>query len=189
MQILTLTTETLHSCAEAAVHAIREGKVVLIPTDTCYGLAVDPSNPKAVEKLFAIKRRADDKKVSLIYPSIVHIEQSVLISPWQKMILQKNLPGPFTFIINGVGIRIPEHPFTQALAETLGDPYTATSANISGNPPLYSAAGVIEEFGKVLPDLVIDAGELPNNPPSAVIDLSNDKLQTIRAGARVATQE
>lgn len=83
----------IHKAAEI----IRAGGVVMIPTDTCYGLAADPYNERALQKLFAIKRRAPDKKISCIYSSIVQITEHVPLTAWQKSILEKNLPGPFTF--------------------------------------------------------------------------------------------
>lgn len=185
MERVQLTSNSLRECVLKAAEHIRDGGVVMIPTDTCYGLAANPHNTQAMEKLFSIKRRAEDKKVSCVYPSLASIAAHIPLSTWQQEVLGKNLPGPFTFIINDESVRMPKHPFTQALADTLGDPYTATSANISGNPPLYSAAGVIEEFGEELPDFVIDAGELPNNPPSTVVDISNDTPVTIRSGSGI----
>lgn len=182
-----LNKESWDEAIMAAARVIRDGGVTMIPTDTCYGLAADTNNPAALKKLFSIKGRSDDKKVSSIYPSVENIANKFKLSPWQRSVLEKNLPGPFTFIISGESVRIPAYHFTQALAALLQSPFTATSANRSGADPLYSASDAEKEFGAALPDIIIDAGDLEKNPPSTVVDISTDIAKILRHGERLPT--
>ena len=171
--------------------SLHAGGVTVIPTDTCYGLAADPTNARAMEKLFAIKQRPSEKSVSLIFASIDQIKIWAKISSAQELILKKNLPGPFTFLLEpmrayplagAVGARIPDFSFTARLSGVFGVPYTATSANISGNPSLYDSKEVEDIYtgAPVEPDLMLACGVLSPNAPSAVIDLRNDQIQIVR---------
>ena len=170
---------------------LRAGCVTVIPTDTCYGLAADPTNARAMAKLFAIKQRSPEKSVSLIFASIDQIKIWAKISPVQELLLVKNLPGPFTFLLESarayplagaVGARIPDFSFIERLSGVFGAPYTATSANISGNPSLYDSKEVEDIYtgAPVEPDLMLACGVLSPNAPSAVIDLRNDQIQIVR---------
>ena len=174
--------------------SLRAGGVVVIPTDTCYGFAADPMNARAMGKLFAIKQRPPEKSGSLIFASIDKMKAWAEISPAQELLLEKNLPGPFTFLLEStrayplagaVGARIPDFSFTKRLSGEFDAPYTATSANISGNPSLYDSKEIAHTFTGVTvePDLMLACGVLPYHAPSAVVDLRNDQIQIVRHGS------
>jgi len=198
-----MTTIAPEKTSEVAV-AIKDGLVVAFPSDTSYGLACDPRNLFSYNSLFKIKERPANKQISCIFRDIEQIKLWTKITKWQKEILLKNLPGPFTFLLEpnknypikgqdgaviSIGVRIPYFSFTKALSQLLEFPYTATSANVSGNTPFYDSLAVLTEFEnrKYQPGLVVDFGVLPVNPPSTVADLRNDKVTIIRDGtARVS---
>lgn len=181
-----------------AGNIIKSGGVVVFPTDTVYGLAVNALDENAVKKLFAIKMRDAKKPVSIIVESVKLARVYTAISKKAETILEKLFPGPVTVILrkkeklpdiltaggDTVGVRIPSNTFTALLAAELEFPYTATSANISGEPP----SGKIDDVKKIFseselePDLLIDAGDLAPSEPSTVIDLAGERPQILRTG-------
>lgn len=158
-----------------AAELIRSGGILTYPTDTCYGMGVDFNNKKALERLNQLKRRTPDKKFSVIVRNLEMIKRICEVDKEQEKILSKNLPGPFTFILKlrnknrTLGIRIPDYLITQMLADELDAPYTTTSANISGQKECYDVECIVS---KMKPDLILDTGKLPSNPPSTVVDLT-----------------
>lgn len=165
--------------------SIESGKVVVFPSDTTYGIATNPTIKNSIAKINLVKIRSSEKVLSYIFKDLTQIKNYVETNNLHEQILNKNLPGPFTFGINNkyskklitdrIGIRIPDFLFTKELSKYCEVPYTSTSANISGFPSTYS----IDEFLDQLkhtdtkPDLIIDYGELPKNKPSTVCDISN----------------
>jgi L-threonylcarbamoyladenylate synthase len=196
MKILHISpTEPGFEAVKAAAEYIANGGVVVFPSDSCYGLAADPRNSAAMEKLYLIKNRPAEKAVSCIFRSIDTIAEWAELSPAIITLLEMHLPGPFTFLLEPklayplfsedalVGARIPDHPFTQALSEAVG-PYTATSANRSGEPSTYSIDELQSQLaGGELPDLLLDAGVLPAVAPSTVVDLTVSPPTIVRQGS------
>lgn len=171
--------EILKLNLKRAVKAIREGKVVVCPTDTVYGLVCDVTNKKAVEKLFKIKKRSRRKPVPIFVKDIKMAKKLAQISPEQEEFLNKVWPGKVTVVLKSknkgkIGLRIPNHNWLLSLAKQLKRPLTGTSANISGKPPSTKIREVLRQLKnqKYKPDLVIDAGNLKLSNPSRVIDLT-----------------
>jgi L-threonylcarbamoyladenylate synthase len=187
---LTPDEETLQYAAKL----IRGGGVVVFPSDSSYGLAANPSDKAALKRLFKIKQRPDDRQVSCVFRDISQIEQWSHINKAQLRTLERNLPGPFTFLLQprvaypiegmSVGVRIPDNSLTKALSYVLDQPYTATSANLSGWEPAYSLQDILQLFeGQIYqPDLILDVGKLPQYPPSAVVDIRGPRPKIIREG-------
>ena len=187
----TLNTKVLQD----AVEILRQGGLIIYPTDTVYGIGCDITNKAALDRLYSVKGIAKTKPLSFVCADIKDISKYAKISTSNYRILRRYLPGPYTFILPGtretpktllskqktVGIRIPDHALTLALVHELGNPIISTSVNISE----LSFASDPQEFseyyeGKV--DLVLDSGptwaEL-----SSVVDLTNDdEPVVIRAG-------
>lgn len=174
---------------------IRSGKTVVFPTETCYGIAIDPTNQAAIDNLYKIKNRPHDKNISFIFKDIKQASMLAKINEQQEQILNKNLPGPFTFILESkadcpikqftIGVRIPNFGFTRNLSNKLNIPYSATSANISGMPSCYKIEDFIDQIKSIngfYPDLIVDAGELPENKPSTVVDITKPSPLIIRQG-------
>lgn len=148
---------------------IRAGGVVLFPADTVYGLAVDPENEDAIERMYRLKGRPREKRSALMYFSVDAV-------PDLPDRARKLLPGPVTVILaDGRGIRVPDGP---PLADV---PVLQTSANLSGGPDPRRLEDVDARLREAV-DLEIDGGELPGTP-STVVDLSGDLPRIVREGA------
>jgi L-threonylcarbamoyladenylate synthase len=196
MKILSINREYPDkNTLEEAARVIKRGGVVMFPSDTCYGLAVDMANQTAVEKLFAIKGREPSKAVSAIYKSMEQVQKWASISAEAKLQLEQYLPGPYTIILPAnenyslrgktVGVRIPGDLLTGELSRLLANPYSATSANISGLPSCYSVDAFIEQIRSIVnqnivePDLVLDAGTLPRTALSTLVNLTSSQPHVI----------
>jgi L-threonylcarbamoyladenylate synthase len=150
---------------------IRSGGIVLFPSDTVYGLAVDPGNANAIERMYGLKGRPPEKKSALMY-FLVDAVPDIPASA------KKLLPGPVTVILaDGRGIRVPDQPLLAAV----GIPVLQTSANPSGGADPRRLEDVDPRLRAGV-DLEIDGGELPGIA-STVVDLSGDDARIVREGA------
>ncbi|MFZ2206352.1 MAG: L-threonylcarbamoyladenylate synthase [Microgenomates group bacterium] len=183
---------------QRCVNILRQGGLIVAPSDTVYGLVCDATNENAVKKLIAVKNRPWGKPISVFTDGFEMID-SLTDTSQHSAILRALLPGPFTVILpsrnkvchlleserNTLGIRLPNYGWIQDLVHAYGRPLTATSANISGKAPHYEAEGFMNELSEAkrkLIDMVIDKGKLPRNKPSTIVDLSGDSLQLLRQG-------
>jgi len=181
------------------VKVLKSGGLVVFPSDSVYGLAVDPLNPKAVAKLIAFKDRWPGKAISVAVNSLDMAKKYAKIDTKAENIFKTLLPGPFTVIVPGlhlfapgieaengtIGLRLPKYQFITDLVTELGSPITATSANLSGKTPHYSIPSLLKTLSakkQALIDLIVDHGQLPKNQPSTVIDISQPEPQILRAG-------
>jgi L-threonylcarbamoyladenylate synthase len=182
---------------QPAVDAIRGGGVVAFPTDTFYGLAVDPRSTVAVRQLFQVKRRPPDQAIPLIAANLDQvIDQVGMLTPLGARLASRYWPGPLTLIIPAssglcaevhlgtgkVAVRVPDHDIARALALAAGHAITSTSANRSGLPPMSKADEVVSAFGDSI-DVVIDAGPTPGGLPSTIVDVTGADPVLVRAGA------
>ena len=188
----TLTDEAVaHACA-----VLRAGGVVAFPTETYYGLAVDPFNQAALSRLFALKGRASDKPVLLIIDNPSQLASLVAEIPNPFTILmQRFWPGPLTLVFPGtasvskkltgyrgtIGVRVSSHPVARQLVSTFGQPITATSANLSGYKPAVTVSEVREQLGLEV-DFVLDGGETPGGQGSTLLGCQDGKICLLRAG-------
>jgi L-threonylcarbamoyladenylate synthase len=180
---------------EQAAQMIREGLVVSYPTDTLYGLAVDPRNGAAVRRLFALKGRPETSALTLIAAGREQVIECAEMSAPGQRLAEHFWPGPLTIVLRAtgtvalealaggttVGVRVPAHPVAIALARAAGVCITATSANRSGEPAATTADGV----AAALPDVdgIVDGGPARGGPPSTIVDASQRDVTLIRAGA------
>jgi L-threonylcarbamoyladenylate synthase len=178
-----------------ALAVIRQGGVVAIPTETYYGLAVDPFNEKAVARLFALKKRPSAKPLLTLIAGMSHLALLTPEIPAVYLPLMDFWPGPLTLVfpahlslsplVTGqtgtVGARISSHPLAHYFVRALDQPVTATSANISGAPAAVTAAEVRQAFGRHL-DFVIDGGRTPGGQGSTLVGLREGRLALIREG-------
>jgi len=178
-----------------AVAVIKKGKVVVCPTDTVYGLVVDATNKKAVQRVFQIKGREKGKALPVFVKNITMAKRLARVSKEQEKFLKKVWPGKVTVVLESKGVlpielktqgkialRIPNHKTVAALLRKTGVPLTGTSANVSGQPSCSSAAEVLAQFAqrKHKPDLVLDQGTLPKSKPSKIVDITGKKYKVIR---------
>lgn len=196
--------EEIEAAAEEAAVALNAGKIVIYPTDTIYGMGCDAQNDKAVEKIFRIKKREKTKPLSVIVENIEAVNGITFFSVKTRKILEKFLPGPYTFILPGarnisrallagglnVGVRIPDNLITQKITEKFGRPLVTTSVNISGAESLNDPFQMAEIFSRKreAPDLLLDAGKSKNLEPSMIIDLTKKQPQILRSGNRTARE-
>jgi L-threonylcarbamoyladenylate synthase len=179
-----------------AISALRGGGVVAFPTETFYGLAVDPRSALAVKKIFELKRRAPDQPLPLIAASIDQVIDHVgTMTPLAERLASRGWPGPLTLIIPAssqlcdevhlstgkVAVRVPADTVARALARGAGHAITSTSANVSGEPPAATADHVVRSFGEGI-DVLIDSGPTPAGLPSTIVDVSGDAPVLVRAG-------
>lgn len=184
-----------------AVTILRAGGVIAHPTETCYGLCADLTNPAAVERLFALKERPRGQPVSGLFASVEAARTWVEWNEDAQRLADEHLPGPLTLILPiradapmsllpspeggaTLGVRISSHPFALALSAMFLTPLSTTSANRHGEPNPYSLEDLQCTWPTDGPDLVIDGGTLPPVPPSTVMDLT--KGGEVRRQGRVS---
>ena len=179
---------------------LTDGGVIIYPTDTVYGLGCDVLQPKAIERIYRIRRLDPAKSLlTLICKDISQVaEYAHQIDNEVFRLMKKNTPGPFTFILRAgnklpktlrnrkgtIGVRIPEHTITQAILERLGRPMLSASLRSEDDFLEYviDPEEMDESFGNLV-DLVVDGG-LGSRNPSAVIDCTGDGPEVIREGTR-----
>jgi L-threonylcarbamoyladenylate synthase len=182
---------------EEAATWIRDGGVVAIPTDTLYGLAVDPFNRSAVARLFDVKRRAPDRAVALIAADRAQVETHFgALDPLALRLAERFWPGPLTLLVAAppalaegiagdsrrVGVRVPADAIARGVCAAAERPITATSANISGDDATADPDAVERTLGAAI-DVLLDAGRTPGGPPSTIVDTLDGAPRVIRAGA------
>lgn len=170
-----------------AAKIIKDGGVICFPTETVYGIGALAENELAVKKLFAAKKRPENKPCQIMFADFSMAEKHVVLSDAAKKLALKFLPGSLTIIVNKkpdstitpvassgtntVGIRIPKHDIALQILKEVGAPVSATSANISGEPPAKTAIEAYTELENRV-DLIIDGGAADSGLPSTVIDMT-----------------
>ncbi|OGO52907.1 MAG: threonylcarbamoyl-AMP synthase [Chloroflexi bacterium RBG_16_68_14] len=183
-----------------AVEVLRRGGLVAYPTDTVYGLAADPANPQAVEKLFEAKRRPPNQPVPLLLASAADVALVVSDVPEvARRLMDAFWPGALTIVLRKapsfqsaavgetVGLRVPDHPVPRELARLLGGPITGTSSNVSGGPEPLTADEARSQLGDAV-DLILDGDRCPGGRPSTVVDCTVEPPRIVREGA-ISRQE
>jgi len=184
---------------EEAIRQLKQGGVVIFPTETSYGIACDATNHQAVERVMRIKQRSDTMPMALIIADMSMAQWCGQLDPALEELAKRHWPGPLTVVVPNanrdlsplclrdgtVGLRISSHPIAHALTEGLGKPIVATSANRSGCPSAYSVAEIQEQFANQQdqPDLYLDGGTLEPSPPSMIIELVNGEIVVHRQGS------
>ena len=184
---------------EEALRALKNGEIIIFPTETSYGIGCDATNKKAVEKIFQIKNRRKENALPIIIPDKESAGKYVKFSETAKMLAQVFWPGglniiakvkdgtPVASLCSSDGtqcVRVSSHPFASKLAKSFGRPIVATSANISGQENVYSAEKAKEIFSeqdKII-SLIVDAGELPKVAPSTTVKVVDHKIEIVRQG-------
>lgn len=182
-----------------AVEILKNGGLIVYPTETCYGLGGDATNPEALKKIMQYKKLRGSKPISIAVANREMAKEYVEINEMADNLYENYLPGPITVIsmskgklvppvvsVQGaVGVRYPNYDFTLELIKEYGKPITATSANVSYRSAPYNIDKLIENLPKKsleLIDLFLDAGTLPKNQPSTVLDTTMNQLSVLRQG-------
>ena len=196
MKILEATDEAVK---QAAV-IIRNGGVVVYPTETVYGLGCAPQIPEAAKRLCLIKGRAD-KPLPLVCSDAEAARRIVEFNPAAERLAERFWPGPLMLVLPArveysiwvthgaktLGLRVPGHEVSRKLARLSGGVIVSTSANRSGEEPQTSASGAARELGEEV-DLILDGGRTPSREPSTVLDLSGEQAWILRKGPITAEQ-
>lgn len=177
-----------------ARQAMKQGSIVVYPTDTVYGIGANIFDEKAIYKVYSIKKRAPDKPLSICLSSIKDLGMVAHLDQRTSKIARKILPGPYTLILKKkddvpsiltagsdyVGVRIPDNKICQQLAVDF--PISSTSANLSGQTVPESPEDILKQLGPNV-DVLLDAGVCKHGVPSTVIDMTVYPPKIIRKGA------
>lgn len=177
-----------------AVEVLRQGGIIVYPTDTVYGLGCDLSNKKGIEKIYEIKRRNKKQPLSFVCADLKHISQYAKVTDYAYKTMRRLLPGPYTFILEAsrlvpkiilpkrqtTGIRVPDNNICLSLVRELEQPIISTSVKTAEGEDLGNPYAIEEKFGKIV-DLIIDGGII-NPEPSSVVSLVDDQIEILRIG-------
>lgn len=204
MRVLPFDKARRTASVAAAVRILKQGGVVVIPTETSYGMAADACRPRAVAQVRRLKGRGD-KPLTLMASSSTMVRSFFHVEALAGRLMRRHWPGPLTLILpvrlpagrhgdrrlaraglspNGaVGVRVPSHVVPRMISRALGRPIVATSANRSGAPAAHALAEFVLQFrGKKLPDAFLDAGRLPMRPSSTVALIVDGSMRIVRSG-------
>ena len=176
--------------------AVIKGRIIICPTDTVYGLICSALDKKAVNNVFKIKKRPKNKYLPIFVKDIKQVKKIAEVDKSQEKFLKKIWPGKVTVILkrkkakiygvskNTIALRIPKYEFLNEILKKTNIPLVGTSANISGNPPSTKIKEVLKQFEdkEILPDLIIDVGNLKKSKSSTIIDSTKKKIKIIRQG-------
>ena len=180
-------------------HSLQTGAVIAMPTDTFYGLAVDPVNLHAVDRIYDIKTRARHKPLSLLIADTSQAyELARSIDTVFDRLAERFWPGPLTLIVKAgtklplrvtantgnVALRVPASALCRAVVAKLGLPITATSANLHGHPECTNAGAVLDQLGDKIP-LIVDGGPTARSVATTIVDVSGggNSWMILREGA------
>jgi len=199
-EIVKINTDAPESSLVTYVaEKIRAGEVLGMPTDTFYGLAVDPFNLHAVDRVYEIKTRSRHKPLSLLIESVDQAAELAWPVPEIFYLLARRFwPGPLTIIVKAdpklplkvtantgnVALRVPAAEVPLAIIRSAGLPITATSANLHGEMECTTAMEVRDQLGDCL-SIVVDGGKCPGVLPSTIVDVTdeNSRWRLLRQGA------
>jgi L-threonylcarbamoyladenylate synthase len=184
------------AAVDAAVEALQRGDLVVLPTDTVYGIAADAFSPAAVTRLLEAKGRGRDLPVPVLVGAVRTLDGLVEHVPDDaRALVERFWPGPLTVVVRAapslawdlgetrgtVAVRMPLHPVALAVLERTG-PLAVSSANRSGLPPATDAAEAREQLGEAV-DVYLEAGPVGEPVPSTIVDLTGTVPRVLRRGA------
>ena len=183
------------------VAALRNGAVMLYPTDTVYAIGCDLKSKQGVDRVRQIKRMSNDKPLTFLCQSLSNISEYAVVSDPAYRLMKHLIPGTYTFILPATklvpklvqdpkrkttGIRVPKHPLCQILLESLGNPIISASAHIQDEDGYQPTLGVetarlFDHLDKLV-DIIIDDGSEPGMEGSTILDMTIDPPEVIREG-------
>lgn len=174
------------------ITALKNGAVLVLPTDTVYGFVADATNKKAVDKIFKIKKRPKSKPLPVFIKNLKMAKGLAFIDEEQKKIIIKKWPGKYTFVLNRkkglklygvkkdtIALRMPKYKFLNEILNKLDKPIVQTSVNVSDTPPLVKISDIINQFNKS-DILLVDVGNFKKSKPSKILDLTKNNIKIIR---------
>lgn len=196
MEIIKIKNNLDTSVICKAVEYLEQGKIIVYPTETFYGLGCDATNGRAVNKIYKIKSKPRDKELLFLVSGLKMVKDYLFVSTLAMKLIKEYWPGPLSIIMPVLkeqqkilksktgGTRISSNLIAQALVKKLGKPIISTSANISGQPASLTVDEIVEYFfkQKCKPDLILDAGRLKKSKGSTIIDLTKGEVMIVREG-------
>jgi len=188
--------EGLKEGLEKAGNILSGGGAVAFPTESFYGLGVNATNEKAVQRLFAIKKRRGDHPVLILIPTREMLDQYVASVPnIANKLIKRFWPGGLTMVFEAgpntptsltagtgkIGVRVSSHPIATGLTLNAGLPITGTSANVSGGSACIKAEEVFRSLGNTV-DLILDGGETQGGKGSTILDVTVNPPRVLREG-------
>ena len=181
---------------QQALLTLKQGGIVAYPTETFYGLAVDPENDLAIKSLYLLKKRSAGKKLSLLVPDLQVLFSCISsLSRPEQTLIDAFWPGPLTLVFSGksgsfssltqagdtLAIRISSHPVAAKLCSLWGRPLTATSANVSGEAAFITAEQVTKQWGREI-GFILDGGRVPGGKGSTIVRCKGSGCFILRDG-------
>ena len=195
MKNLKINSRDIKKVIRKTIKSLKEGEVIVCPTDTVYGLIADATNKKAVETIFKIKKRSFQKPISIFVRNLKMAKKFAKIDKDQEKFLKKVWPGKVITVLKAkrrfprgivcqwgkIGLRMPNYKLLNEILNKFGGPLAQTSANLAGKPTPALMKNIFKQFQdkKYQPDMAIDAGKLYGKP-SVVIDLTLSQPQILR---------
>jgi L-threonylcarbamoyladenylate synthase len=176
------------------------GKTIIYPTETSYGLGCDAASQEAVDTIFKIKGRSEDKPLLIIVPTVEMAKKYLVWNNTIERLANMYWPGPLTVVgvatansglatgviskLGTVAVRVTGSETAKFLSESLGRPLVATSGNISQGGDMYDPTEVQKMFANQdnQPDIILDGGILPKRLPTTLVDASQDNIKILRQG-------
>jgi L-threonylcarbamoyladenylate synthase len=198
-KMIKISNTSKEKIIEKAIASLKNGGLIIFPTETIYGIGADATNQEAIDKLLKYKARREGKPLSIAVDSLEMAEKYVEVNSVARNLYKNFLPGPLTVVskslgkvakgveseIKTLGVRIPDYPLILEIIAAFGKPITATSANASYKKQPYCIEDVLDNIStkqKDLIELIIDAGQLPKREPSTVVDTTLNQEVVLRQG-------
>jgi len=185
---------------QLAVNYLKQGKIIIYPTATSYGLGCDATNQQAVDRIYKIKERPEHKPLLVVVPTIEMAKEYLEWSLLANTLANKYWPGALTIVgkwdtksklalgvvskDNTLALRVTGHPVPKFLSEQLSRPIVATSANVTYQGDVYDIQTIKEmyEGREFQPDVLIDGGVLPQVEPSTIVSVVGGEIKVLRQG-------
>lgn len=181
------------------ISEILNGKILVFPTETSYGLGCDATNQTSVDKIFKIKGRVEDKPLLVVVDSIESAKKYLRWNEALENLAQKYWPGPLTIVGEYIGgnlakgvvakdgtiaVRVSNFPFVKSITEKIQRPLVATSANLAGEPSLFDPQEIINVFSdrENQPDIILNYGVLSKTEPTTLVSVVGNKITVLRQG-------
>ena len=191
MPVLKATVDNIRKASKI----VKNGGLIIYPTDTVYGLGCDPFNVRAIERVFKVKGERKDKPLPILASDLAHIRKIAYLNKRAKKIAERRWPGPLTLVVQkktvlpdivtcgstSVGVRIPNHTVAIQLINLCDGLLIGTSANITGEKPPKTAQEAYKQLGEQV-DVVLDGGPTPLGQESSIINLTSRKPKILREG-------
>lgn len=178
------------------IEVLRNGGIVIFPTETVYGIGTNAYCEKSVEKIYEIKERPEEKPLSILVSNVNEISKYAIINnSMEEQIIKNFMPGPITIILekrpevfdyitsgkNTIGIRIPDNRIILKILEDLKLPIVAPSANISGHPSGIELNEILPDFENKV-DICIDGGKSELSESSTIVQVVDNEIKVLRQG-------